>query len=258
MMKLFAGLIVLASFAIGAAIVFSSGPKLVGGPVVPQKIASPADTFVVHDAAPPATPTPAPPAQPGGPSATPAPPSPDAALAAAVDRLRAAAAAAPATPAPASATPTPAGAATPAAPSPVPAPASPAPGTPVINAPAASVSAPQSLGDTLLAGPNPAPSILSGPPPPPTPVLPPKPVWTSVTTQGVRWRSIWGGAGPALVIDMGGGRTATVEVDPAFGALPPAAANDRVDYLKETILENFPPGSTRFRFLRDGSVALLR
>jgi hypothetical protein len=60
------------------------------------------------------------------------------------------------------------------------------------------------------------------------------------------------------VIDMGGGRTATVHVDPAFQALAPEAANARVDFLKQTILESFPPGSTQFRFARDGSVSMLR
>jgi hypothetical protein len=57
---------------------------------------------------------------------------------------------------------------------------------------------------------------------------------------------------------MGGGRSATVFVDPAFQALPQEAASARVDFLKQTILENFPRGATQFRFARDGSVALLR
>ena len=215
MMKLFAFFVVLTSLGVGAAIVIGGrGPKADTHPAGPLLVASPADSFVVHDA----------PAQSAAPAPAPAPAAPaapaDSTLDATIERLRAAAAAKPdTTPPPANLT----------------------------------ITAPFPPTDPLLSGPTPAPSILSGQPPPPPP-----PSWTAVTSQGVRWRGARDSNGPTLVIDMGAGRAATVEVDPAFQALSPAAASARVDFLKETILENFPPGSNRFRFARDGSVALLR
>ncbi|MGI4954149.1 MAG: hypothetical protein ACRYGM_20285, partial [Janthinobacterium lividum] len=89
--------------------------------------------------------------------------------------------------------------------------------------------------------------------PAPVPVVPP-PVWTATTSQGARWRA----GRDSLVIDMGGGRQAVVHVDPAFLALPQDAANSRIDFLKQTILETFPGSTTQFRFARDGSVSALR
>ena len=215
MMKLLAGLIVLAALAMGAAMVVGGRvPVLDSAPMQATQVASPADSFVIHDA-PPAATLPATPA---------APPPADApatnALDAAIDRLRAAKPdAAP------NAAPTTAPDTTPAA----------TPATP----------------DPLLAGPSPAPAILAGPP---APQPPPPPSWTSVTSQGARWRS----SRDSLVIDMGGGRMATVLVDPAFLSLSQQAANGRIDFLKQTILENFPPSASQFRFARDGSVAQLR
>jgi hypothetical protein len=216
MMKVLAGLIVLAALAMGAAMVVGGRvPALDSRPMTPMTVASPADSFVIRDApAAPALPAPAPAAPV---SATPDPAAPSG-LDAAIERLRAAKTDDAATP--------------PAAPGDTP--------------PPVTVTA-----DPLLAGPNPAPSALAGPPVAPAP---PPPAWNVVTSQGVRWRS----APNALVIDMGGGRTATVFVDPAFQALPVDAASARVDFLKQTILETFPRGSTQFRFARDGSVSLLR
>jgi hypothetical protein len=219
MMKLFAGLIVLAALAVGVAMVVGGRVPLADRtPMTPIQVASPADSFVVHDApaaaSPPVT---APPPTPAAPDPAPG------GLEAAIERLRAAKTDTGATPPP-------------AAPADAPAPAlTPTPAT----------------ADPLLAGPNPAPSILAGPPitPPPPPQT-----WTVVTSQGVRWR----GSRDSLAIDMGGGRVATVFVDPAFQSLPLEAASARVDFLKETILENFPRSATQFRFARDGSVSMVR
>ena len=222
MMKLFAGLLILAALAMGAAMVIGGRVPVVETPPPPvaTKVLSPSDTFVIHDAAPAAAIAP-PASAPADPNAPPAPTGLDAAIA----RLRSGSAPDPSVPVPdATVTITP-------------------------GSPAAPTAAPGSTPDPLLAGPSPAPSILAGPPAPPPP-----PAWTAVTSQGVRWHS-----NPnSLTIDMGGGRTATVLVDPAFQALPQQAANMRVDFLKQTILENFPPGTSQFRFARDGSVAMLR
>ncbi len=237
MMKLFAILIALAAGAGGVAMVVGGRVPIADTrTMVPLTVASPADSFVVHDAPPSAAP-----AAPATPA--PAPAAPDAstpsALDAAIAKLRASASApAPGTPA----TP----------PAPATAPATPSPPTP----------AP----DTSLGTPNSAPIIQAAPlipqtPPPATPdetplapPPPPPPTWSAVTSQGARWRI----GRDALVIDMGGGRTATVHVEPAFLALSREAANARVDFLKQTILESFPPGSTQFHFARDGSVSMLR
>ena len=62
--------------------------------------------------------------------------------------------------------------------------------------------------------------------------------------------------GYSIAIDLGGGRVADVHVAPAFANLDVAAANQRVDYLKHTILQNFPPESASYTFSRDGSVSL--
>jgi hypothetical protein len=221
MMKLFAALVALAAVAVGVAMVVGGRvPVADNRTIVPMTIASPADSFVVHDAAP---------ATPAAPPATPAPVTPDgstpSALDAAIARLRATS----------------------------PASAPDAPATPPGVGPTP---------DTSLAGPGSAPIIQAAPTTPPVvpatpaspPPPPPPPTWTSVTSQGARWRT----GRDLLVIDMGGGRTATVHVEPAFLALSPDAANARVDFLKQTILEAFPTGSTQFRFARDGSVTMLR
>ena len=62
--------------------------------------------------------------------------------------------------------------------------------------------------------------------------------------------------GYTIAIDLGGGRVAEVHVAPAFGRLDNTAVNQRVDYLRQTILQNFPPESASYTFARDGSVSL--
>ena len=64
------------------------------------------------------------------------------------------------------------------------------------------------------------------------------------------------GAGYTIAIDLGGGRVAEVHVLPAFANLDSAGVNQRVDYLKQTILQNFPPESASYTFARDGSVSV--
>ena len=185
--------------------------------------------FVVHDA-PPATapipPVPNPAAVPAGASVgRPAPAPPAAAspnppstpdLDALMQRLRAASAD-PASPPPPAQAPLPA---LPPAPAPVP--------------PAAA----------------PIPAVIT----PATP--PPASRWTNVTGQGARWRLTPSASGYTVAIDLGGGRVAEVRVAPAFANLDSAAVNQRVDYLKQTILQNFPPESATYTFARDGSVSL--
>lgn len=246
MVKLLIALLVLAAFAVGAALVVGGRVPFLDNHPVAAVVSAPATApapsaalvkppapvalvkppappagFVVHDVPPPA-PVP-PPDAPGG-------------LEAAIQRLRGAKPDAP------SNLPVPnlsaldLGLPAPAPPDPPPLPL-----PPLLPPP-----------DRLLTGPDPAPSILAGPPP-----IPP-PAWTIVTSQGARWRPGRDASGPMLVIDMGGGRVATVRVDPAFTALAPDAASARVDFLKQTILESFPSRASQFRFARDGSVAMLR
>ena len=81
---------------------------------------------------------------------------------------------------------------------------------------------------------------------------------TTATAQGTRWRMARTPTGYTVSIDLGGGRIADVHVLPAFGNLDPAAINVRVDYLRATILQSFPPQSGSFNFNRDGSVSLQR
>ena len=242
MVKLLIALLVLAAFAVGAALVIGGRvPFLDNHPVaavvspVPApapapsaallKPPAPAAGFVVHNVPPPA------------PTLAPVPP-PDApgGLEAAIQRLRAAKPDAPTNLPVPNLSALDLGLPAPAPPDPPPLPLPPSLPPP----------------DRLLTGPDPAPSILAGPPPAPPPA------WTIVTSQGARWRPGRDAGGPMLVIDMGGGRVATVRVDPAFTALAPDAASARVDFLKQTILESFPSRASQFRFARDGSVAMLR
>ena len=89
MMKLLSAAVVLTSVGVGATIVYTGRSSLPGSRAPILKVASPTDTFIVHDAPPadPATPLV------GDPSlAPPADSAPDASLSATIDRLRAAAA----------------------------------------------------------------------------------------------------------------------------------------------------------------------
>lgn len=202
MKKVFGSIMVLAVLAMGAVLVVGGRvPAFESRPAMQLAVASPADSFVVHDA--PAVAPSAIPAAPVVPDAAPA--ATPGALDAAIERLRAAKDA-PVVPVDPSAEPVPV----------------PVPVVPVVV-------------------------------PTPVPVVPP-PVWTATTSQGARWRP----GRDSLVIDMGGGRQAVVHVDPAFLALPQDAANSRIDFLKQTILETFPGSTTQFRFARDGSVSALR
>ena len=117
---------------------------------------------------------------------------------------------------------------------------------------------------SAVAAPSPQPQAAAPPPPviaptPPqtTPVAPPPASrWTNVTAQGGRWRMVPSATGYTIEIDLGAGRVAEVHVAPAFAQLASAAMNQRVDYLKQTILQNFPPESASYTFARDGSLAL--
>jgi hypothetical protein len=92
------------------------------------------------------------------------------------------------------------------------------------------------------------------------PANPPSPPsrWASVTAQGTRWRLARSSNGYIVSIDLGGGQTADVRVLPAFANLDPAAVNVRVDYLRDTILQNFSNQSGSYSFARDGSVSMDR
>ncbi len=118
------------------------------------------------------------------------------------------------------------------------------------------------------AAPAPVPPPVPPPPvsPPVLPVVPaplpeaPAPVpapprWTNVSGQGVQYRVGRAGDGYVISIDLGGGQVADVHVLPAFGRLDQAAVNMRVDYLKQTILENFSSASASYSYNRDGSVS---
>ena len=108
----------------------------------------------------------------------------------------------------------------------------------------------------------PGPAVPPAQPPPVVappvvaPVPPPASRWTNVTAQGTRWHMTPAGGGYTIAIDLGGGRLAEVHVLPAIANLDSAGVNQRVDYLKQTILQNFPPESASYTFARDGSVSL--
>jgi hypothetical protein len=105
---------------------------------------------------------------------------------------------------------------------------------------------------------DPAPVVVT-PTPQPAPVAPPPtPQWTSVTAQGTRWRMARAGDGYIVSIDLGAGQVANIRVAAAFGNLDTAAVNVRVDYLRDTIKENFSVQSGNYVFARDGSVSIDR
>ncbi len=64
------------------------------------------------------------------------------------------------------------------------------------------------------------------------------------------------GLGFTVSIDLGNGQVADVHVLPAFANLDPASMNVRVDYLRQTILQNFSTQSRSYSFARDGSVSV--
>ena len=180
-------------------------------------------SFTIHDAAPP-TPVTLSPATPPATQAAPTTPPAPGDLDALMQRLRASAAN-PATP------PT-----TPPAPD------------ATVNATTTAPAAP------VVPGPAPAPTDATAVPPP----SPPPQRWASVTAQGTRWRLARSSNGYIVSIDLGGGQVADVHVLQAFANLDPAAVNVRVDYLRDTILQNFSNQSGSYSFARDGSVSMER
>ena len=102
----------------------------------------------------------------------------------------------------------------------------------------------------------PAPVVAPVPPPVITPSQPTGPRWTNVTAHGARWRMTPAADGFVIAIDIGGNRVASVHVAPAFANLDQPGMNQRVDFLKQTILQNFPPETASYTFARDGSVSL--
>ncbi len=102
----------------------------------------------------------------------------------------------------------------------------------------------------------PAADPAATPPPATPPVTPPPARWASVTGQGTRWRMARADNGYVVSIDLGGGQVANVHVLPAFGNLDAASVNVRVDYLRDTILQNFSNQSGSYSFARDGSVSV--
>ena len=101
-----------------------------------------------------------------------------------------------------------------------------------------------------------ADATAAPPPVPAAPPAPPPPHWTSVTGQGTRWRMSRTQSGFNVSIDLGGGQVAEVHVLPAFGSLDVASTNLRIDYLRQTILQNFSSRSAAYNFARDGSVSV--
>ena len=208
---------------------------------------TPPDGFVIHDAPSP-PPLASPPVPPPASPAAAAPVTPDATAApqpgdldAVMARLRATsqkpdAAATPITPAPPGTPPQ--AAAAPAT-----------PGQPATPPPA----------DSATATPPDAASPAPQPDAAATPAVPaPPPHWSSVTPQGTRWRMARSAGGYTLTIDLGGGQTADVHVQPAFAALDPSAVAMRVDYLRNTIMQSFAGQPSTYTFARDGSVSVDR
>ncbi len=177
-------------------------------------------SFTIHDAAPPTPVTLSPATPPAAPTTPPAPGDLDALM----QRLRASSAN------PSSANP---------------------PTTP--PAPDATVNATTTAPAAPVA-PAPAPTDATAVPPP----SPPPQRWASVTAQGTRWRLARSSNGYIVSIDLGGGQVADVHVLQAFANLDPAAVNVRVDYLRDTILQNFSNQSGSYSFARDGSVSMER
>ncbi len=230
-----------ALFAVAAAtvvaVVFVMLPTGGGPRPEPHILASgdtaPSTSFVIHPAAPPAPDTPAASATP--PAATPGD------LDAVMQRLRA-------------------GSASPAT---TPATTAPAvPGTPAATVSAGPATTTLSSTTTASTTTDPAaPQVAPAPSPPatdPAPTPPPAPKWASVTAQGTRWRMARSSDGYIVSIDLGGGQVADVHVLPAFGALDQAAVNVRVDYLRDTIVQNFSHHSASYSFARDGSVSVVQ
>ena len=155
-------------------------------------------------------------------------------------------------------------------PAPPPAPGSPDPdaGKPNLDAvmqrlrnsppPAAPVAPPGSnvVVVTPAPAPAPTPAPVAAQPQPPPPDAAAR--WTNVSSLGARWRLNPGAALMTLSIDLGNGQVADVHVQPAFANLDSAAANMRVDYLKQTILQSFSARSATYSFGRDGSITLER
>lgn len=209
--------------AVAIAVAFVMLPT--GGGQRPEpRILSSGDTtsstgFVIHPADP-ATPATAPPAAASSPGD----------LDAVMQRLRAAAAKPDAS------------VAAPAAPVPPPA-VTPAPVVPPTTSAAAVPATPAAPATPVAPVPDPAASA---------------PRWASVTAQGTRWRMARSDNGYTVSIDLGGGQVAVVHVQPAFGGLDPASVNVRVDYLRDTIVQNFSRQSGSYSFARDGSVSIDR
>ena len=126
--------------------------------------------------------------------------------------------------------------------------------------PATPSTTPSPIPVPVPATPAPDATAASQPPATPDPTAPPPPApaakWASVTGGGTRWRMVRSGNGYTVSIDLGGGHVADVHVLPAFANLDPAAVNVRVDYLRDTILQNFSSQSGSYSFARDGSVSI--
>ena len=229
-----------ALLAIGAAmaiaVVFVMLPT--GGGQRPEpRILSSGDTlgangFVIHPAAPPGTDPAAPAVAPG------AAPAAASDLDAVMQRLRAAGAKpdAPAQPAP----------------PPGVTPAATPPGLTTANSTTPPATTPPATPPTVVA-PGTTPPATAVPDTPPALAK-----WTAITGQGTRWRMARSDNGFNVAIDLGGGQVANVHVQPAFGALDPASINVRVDYLRQTIQQNFSRQSGSYTFARDGSVSVDR
>ena len=222
---------------------------------------------------------PAPSATQGADQAQPQPPTDP--LSAALQRLRGGPAA------PGTATPTPGGQLTVTAPNAGTAapPSVAAPGTAPVTAP---VTAPGSAAATAPAAPAAAPTAGSFPPadqgtagtplappgdsalggatpgglPPPVPLTPPdagQPAppganLPNVTAAGTRWSLSGGNGGMTVSIDLGGGQVVHVVVAPQFGQLDRAGMEDRVNWLRQSILSRWGARSGTYIYRRDGSI----
>ena len=79
--------------------------------------------------------------------------------------------------------------------------------------------------------------------------------WSRVTPRGVRWRVLEGGAAPTVLIDLGYGQIAQVNVPSDFLQLAPAEAGREVERIQGDILAHFAGQAGQYDYLGPGRIA---
>ncbi len=95
------------------------------------------------------------------------------------------------------------------------------------------------------------PTNLGAPPTMPTGAAPDLP---NTTPSGTHWMLASGNGGMSLGIDLGGGAVAHVVVAPQFGRLDRAGMDERVDWLRTSILARWGAAAGTYIYRRDGNI----